>query len=43
VTRIGFPPGLDRDALAEAFMAHNSAVKATIPADQLLVFEVKEG
>ena len=43
ISKTGFPPGLDRDALAQAFVAHNSAVKATIPADQLLVFEVKDG
>lgn len=43
IAKTGFPPGLDRDALAEAFTAHNDAVKATIPADQLLVFEVKQG
>jgi len=39
----GFPGGLNDDDLAKAFVAHNEAVKATIPADQLLVFEVKEG
>jgi hypothetical protein len=27
----------------EAFAAHNEAVKQTIPADQLLVYEVKQG
>lgn len=27
----------------EHVVAHNEAVKTTIPADQLLVFEVKEG
>lgn len=43
VTRTGFPPGLDRDELAQAFNAHNEAVKAAIPASRLLVFEVKDG
>ena len=35
--------GLDLDGLKQAFVAHNEAVIATIPADQLLVFEVKQG
>lgn len=39
----GFPEGLDRDGLIAAFVAHNDAVRATIPAGQLLEFEVKEG
>jgi hypothetical protein len=39
----GFPAGLDRDSLAAAFIAHNEAVKATIPAGRLLVYQVKEG
>lgn len=43
IARTGFPPGLDRDGLCEAFQAHVAAVKATIPASQLLVFQVKEG
>lgn len=43
IAKTGFPPGLDRDALAQAFIAHNEAVKEAIPASQLLVFEVKEG
>ena len=43
ITRTGFPPGLDRDGLVEAFKAHNNSVKETIPASQLLVFEVKQG
>ncbi len=30
-------------ALAQAFMAHAAAVKAAIPAERLLVFQVKEG
>jgi len=32
-----------RGGLAEAFIAHNNAVKETIPASRLLVFEVKQG
>lgn len=43
ITKTGFPPGLDADRLRAAFEAHIAAVKATIPASQLLVYEVKEG
>lgn len=43
IARSGFPGGLHRDGLMEAFSAHNEAVKRTIPAGQLLVYEVKEG
>jgi hypothetical protein len=43
IAKTGFPEGLDRAALIEAFEAHNEAVRATIPADQLLVFEVRQG
>jgi len=43
VERSGFPEGLSRDVLMENFIAHNRKVQATIPADRLLVFQVKEG
>jgi hypothetical protein len=43
IARTGFPDGLDDAALARAFTAHNEAVKAAIPAGQLLVYQVKEG
>jgi hypothetical protein len=43
IAKTGFPPGLSREQLMDAFVAHNEAVKATIPAEQLLVFEVKQG
>ena len=43
VERTGFPQGLDRDALIERFVGHNNAVRAAIPSDQLLVYQVKEG
>lgn len=43
IAKTGFPLGLDRDGLCAAFEAHMAAVKATIPASQLLVYEVKEG
>lgn len=43
ISKTGFPPGLDRDGLVNAFVAHNKAVKAEIPASQLLVYEVKQG
>lgn len=39
----GLEAGLSRDALAERFSAHVEAVKAAIPAEQLLVFDVKQG
>lgn len=43
IAKTGFPEGLDRDALIKAFNAHNDAVKDTIPAKQLLVYQVKDG
>ena len=43
IAKTGFPPGLDHDGLRAAFEAHVAAVKATIPASQLLVYEVKDG
>lgn len=43
IAHTGFPVGLDNKQLMEAFVAHNEAVKSAIPANRLLVFEVKEG
>jgi hypothetical protein len=43
IGKSGFSDGLNRDALIEGFIAHNEAVKAAIPADRLLVYQVKEG
>lgn len=43
ISKTGFPSGLDADSLKRAFSAHNDAVKAAIPAKQLLVYQVKEG
>lgn len=43
IERTGFPPGLNEVELAERFILHNEAVKAAIPADRLLVYQVKEG
>jgi len=43
IAKSGFPSGLDRDGLIKGFIAHNEAVKAAIPADRLLVYQVKEG
>ena len=43
IAKTGFPGGLDRNGLIESFVAHSEAVKAVIPASQLLVFEVKDG
>ena len=41
--KAGFPLGLDKAGLARAFEAHNDAVKSAIPAEQLLIYQVKEG
>jgi Sulfotransferase domain len=43
VAQTGFPGGLDVVALTTAYIAHNEAVKAAIPANKLLVYQVKEG
>jgi hypothetical protein len=43
IAKTGFPGGLDRDGLIRGFVAHNEAVKKAIPANQLLVYEVKDG
>ena len=43
IEKTGFPPGLDRDGLMQAFNAHNAAVREAIPAERLLIFEVKQG
>lgn len=43
IDRTGFPPGLDRAGLMTAFERHNAAVRAAIPPERLLVFQVKEG
>lgn len=43
IVKTGFSPGYDHDALVNAFKAHNRAVQETIPANQLLVYEVKQG
>lgn len=43
IARTGFPIGLDAAGLERAFNTHIDAVKATIPADRLLVYQVKEG
>lgn len=39
----GFPSGLGRDELMARFEAHNKSVRDTIPAEKMLVFQVKEG
>jgi len=41
--KAGLAHGLDKAGLAAFFERHNAAVKATIPADQLLIYQVKEG
>ena len=43
VARTGFAGGLDSSGLQRAFVAHGEAVKATILAQQLLVYQVKDG
>ena len=43
ISKTGFPRGLDLPDLEKAFVAHNDAVAATIPAEQLLIYQVKEG
>jgi hypothetical protein len=43
IGKSGFPMGLDFDGLADRFAAHNQAVQNFIPAEQLLVYQVKEG
>ena len=43
ITKTGFPQGLDREGLINGFITHNKAVRETIPEEQLLVFQVKEG
>ncbi|MEM7173554.1 MAG: sulfotransferase family protein [Pseudomonadota bacterium] len=43
VAQTGIPAGADVDALEAAFIKHGEAVKAAIPANRLLVHEVKQG
>lgn len=43
ILQTGIPAGADLDELAAAFSAHVEAVKDAIPADQLLVYQVREG
>jgi hypothetical protein len=43
IAQTGFPAGLDVEGLKQAFVAHNEAVKTTIPSNQLLVYQVSEG
>lgn len=43
ITKSGFPVGLDRSQIMAAFVAHNEAVRATIPAHRLLTYQVKDG
>jgi len=43
IEKSGFPMGLEFQALAERYEAHNKAVVALIPPEQLLVYQVKEG
>ena len=43
ISKSGLRNGLSMADLTKAFMAHNDAVKAAIPANRLLVYEVKQG
>ncbi|WP_284735609.1 sulfotransferase [Dongia deserti] len=43
LAKTGFPGGLDVAGLMRAFAAHNEAVKSAIPAQRLLVYQVKDG
>lgn len=43
IEKSGFPMGLDFEGLAERYEAHNKAVRALFPSEQLLVYQVKEG
>ncbi len=43
IEKTGFSMGLDYEGLAERYEAHNNAVRNLIPAEQLLVYQVKEG
>ena len=43
IARTGFPAGLNQEELASAYVAHNEAVKAAVPASRLLVYQVKDG
>ena len=43
LAKTGFPLGLDEAQLGAAFNAHTATVKASIPAHQLLTYQVKDG
>jgi hypothetical protein len=43
IAKTGFPNGLSAPDLMAAFIAHNKAVEAVIPPEQLLVYKVKDG
>lgn len=43
IARAGIPEGLDAPQLADAFTAHNEAVRAALPPEQVLVYQVREG
>jgi hypothetical protein len=43
VAKTGFPAGLDVAGLMRRYTAHTDAVKAAVPADQLLIYQVKDG
>ena len=43
ITQNGIPPGLDVAGLEQAYLAHVEGVKGSIPPEQLLVFEAKDG
>lgn len=43
IAKVGVEMNATPEQLARAFEAHTAAVRATIPASQLLVYQAKEG
>lgn len=43
ISKTGFSLGSGHEDLARAFDSHTQAVKRTIPSDQLLIFDVRDG
>ena len=43
IAKAGITGKLDRDGIIKAYNDHADAVRTSIPAERLLVFEVKEG
>lgn len=43
IARAGFPLGLSRDSMIQAYQAHNEAVRNAIPSDRRLVRSSRAG